>query len=161
MTIRTAKTLAELSTPEHCASMSGYDFMRGILEGQVAAPPIRETLGFRVHSVEPGRVVFAGTPRFAALNPMGMTHGGWFGAILDSCMACAVMASLPKGRGYTTMEYKINILRAAPPDGQELHAIGEALLVGRRSGAAEGKLIGAEDGKLYAFGTTTCHVFDF
>ena len=36
------------------------------------------------------------------------------GTLLDSAMACAVMTMVPRGSVYTTLEYKINILRSIP-----------------------------------------------
>ncbi len=112
-------------------------------------------MNFRVTEVEPGRVVFEGTPDFAHTNPMGAPHGGWYGTLLDSCMACAVMTTVPKGSFYTTLEYQVNITRAVPLGDQ-----------GRRRGGrparrpldrrGPGELRGVEDGTLYATGSTTC-----
>jgi len=82
-------------------------------------------------------------------------HGGWYGTLLDSAMACAVMTRVPRGSVYTTLEYKINILRAIPL-GTQIDCIGTTDHVGRSTGVAQGKIIGVEDGKLYATGSTTC-----
>lgn len=139
--------------------MSGLDFMRAIKEGRIPPAPIAKTLDYTLLEVEEGRVVFAGKAKLEAYNPIGSVHGGWFGTLLDSCMACAVQTKLPAGRGYTTLEYKINILRAATVDSGLIRAEGTAIHVGRRTATAEGRMIG-EDGKLYATGTTTCLVFE-
>jgi uncharacterized protein (TIGR00369 family) len=72
-------------------------------------------------------------------------------------MACAVMTKVPKGSVYTTLEYKINILRPIPL-GMEVEAIGVAQHVGRSTGIANGEIRGVEDGRLYATGSTTCIV---
>jgi uncharacterized protein (TIGR00369 family) len=100
-------------------------------------------------------VVFTGTPEFAAMNPMGSLHGGWYGAILDSCMACAVMTTLPAGSYYTTLEYRVNIIRAIPL-GTAVNATGTLQHAGRSTGIARGEITGIDDGKLYATGSTTC-----
>lgn len=139
--------------------MSGLEFIRGIMEGAVPPAPIAATLNFDLVEAEAGRVVFAGAPTFETYNPIGSVHGGWFGALLDSCMGCAVQTMLPAGRAYTTLEYKINILRAAAASTGVIRAEGTAIHVGRRTATAEGRMIG-EDGKLYATGTTTCLVFE-
>jgi uncharacterized protein (TIGR00369 family) len=81
-------------------------------------------------------------------------HGGWYGTILDSCMACAVMTTVPKGAVYTTLEYKINIVRAIPV-GTPVIATGVVDHAGRSTGVATGRIEGV-DGKLYATGSTTC-----
>ena len=139
--------------------MSGLEFMTRIRDGELPAAPIAESLNYDLESVERGKVVFAGTPGFASYNPIGSVHGGWYGTLLDSCMACAVQTMLPAGQAYTTLEYKINILRGATVATGRLRAIGEVIRVGRRTGVAEGR-IEDENGKIYATGSTTCLVFD-
>lgn len=139
--------------------MSGLEFMSRIRDGELPAAPIGDSLNYELESVERGKVVFAGTPGFASYNPIGSVHGGWYGTLLDSCMACAVQTMLPAGQAYTTLEYKINILRAATVDTGRLRAIGEVTRVGRRTGVADGR-IEDENGKVYATGSTTCLVFD-
>ncbi len=136
-------------------SMSGLDFMRAVQQGQIAGPPIAGLLNYAVHEVCEGRVVFRGTPEFPHTNPMGVVHGGWYGTLLDSCMACAVMTAVPKGSVYTTLEFKVNITRPIPL-GTEVHAIGTIQHAGRSTGVANGEIRGVEDGKLYATGSTTC-----
>ncbi len=150
-----AETIEGLPTREQMLSMSGLDFMLGILNGTLAAPPISKTLGYRLASVEDGRVTFRGTPQFHTMNPIGTVHGGWYGTLLDSCMACAVMTRVPKGSAYTTLEYKVNITRAIPI-GTEIIAEGTVSHAGRTTGVAEGTIRDAETGKLYATGSTTC-----
>ncbi|MEX3016446.1 PaaI family thioesterase [Gymnodinialimonas hymeniacidonis] len=150
-----AETIEGLPTREQMLSMSGLDFMRGILNGTLAAPPISQTLGYRLDSVEDGRVTFRGTPEFKSMNPIGTVHGGWYGTLLDSCMACAVMTKVPKGSAYTTLEYKVNITRPIPI-GTEIIAEGIVSHAGRTTGVAEGTIRNAETGKLYATGSTTC-----
>lgn len=156
---RVAKDMSEMPGPEVIGSMSGLEFMRAIHEGRLAGAPIAGTLNYDLLEVEEGRVVFGGRPEFTAYNPIGSVHGGWFGTLLDSCMACAVQTMLPKGRGYTTLEYKINILRAATTKSGLIRAEGRAVHVGRRTATAEGRMTG-EDGKLYATGTTTCLILE-
>ncbi|WP_461429033.1 PaaI family thioesterase [Gymnodinialimonas sp.] len=135
--------------------MSGFDFMRGILDGSLPQPPIGETLGYVLDTVEDGRVTFRGTPTFGTLNPTGTVHGGWYGTLLDSAMACAVMTKVPKGSTYTTLEYKVNITRSIPI-GTEIIAEGTVSHAGRSTGVAEGTIRDAATGKLFATGSTTC-----
>ena len=135
--------------------MSGLAFMEAILDGTLPAPPISEGLTYRLHEVSDGRVSFRGAPGFAHTNPMGTVHGGWYGTLLDSAMACAVMTKVPKGSVYTTLEYKVNIVRSLPV-GTEILCEGLVSHAGRTTGVANGELRGAEDGKLYATGSTTC-----
>jgi uncharacterized protein (TIGR00369 family) len=131
--------------------------MQAMFDGSLKGPPIAALLNYRVHLVEVGRVAFRGTPQFNACNPMGGVHGGWYGTLLDSCMACAVMTLVPKGSYYTTLEYRVNITRALPV-GMEIDATGIVQHVGRSTGVAQGEIRGVADGKLYATGSTTCMI---
>lgn len=150
-----AETPDQLPTRAQILSMSGLEFMQGILVGDIAGAPIARTLNFRLLTVEDGRVVFSGNPEFGAMNPSGAVHGGWYGALLDSALGCAVMTKVPQGSVYTTLEYKVNITRAIPV-GTEVQC--EALVdhAGRSTSVAHGTIRGAEDGKVYATGSTTC-----
>jgi len=154
-----AQSPDQIASREDLVSQSGYDFMRGILEGRLSAPPISGVLNYRLHSVEEGRVIFRGTPEFCHTNPVGAVHGGWYGTLLDSCMACTVMTMLPAGQVYTTLEFRINITRALPP-GMEIEAEDVIQHIGRSTGVARGELRGVEDGRLYATGSTTCLIMD-
>lgn len=154
-----AQSFDELLKPSQISDISGLEFMMGMLEGRLPSPPIAKILGYHLHSVEPGQVVFRGTPEFDVTNPMGTVHGGWYGTLLDSAMACAVMTRVPKGSIYTTLEYKINILRPIKL-GQMVDCTGVTEHVGRSTGIARGEIRGVEDGKLYATGSTTCIVMN-
>ena len=152
-----AKGPEDLLSAAEVLGMSGLEFMRGILEGRLPGPPIGLTMGYTLHAVEDGRVAFRGTPEFSVTNPMGTVHGGWYGTLLDSAMACAIMTRVPKGSVYTTLEYKVNIIRPIPL-GMEIECSGMTDHVGRSTGVAHGEIRGVEDGKIYATGSTTCIV---
>ena len=151
----TAKTPDDLPTMAQTLSMSGLDFMQAVMAGTIARPPISTVLNYTLDHVEVGKVTFRGTPTFDHTNPMGTVHGGWYGTLLDSCMACAVMTKVPQGSIYTTLEYKINITRNIPLD-TEIVATGWTEHAGRTTGVARGEIRGAADRKLYATGSTTC-----
>ena len=145
-----------LSLPE-TLKLSGLEFMQRILDGTNPGPPIGQTMGYTLHAVSDGSATFRGAPEFNMTNPLGTVHGGWYGTLLDSAMACAVMTKVPAGSIYTTLEYKINILRAIPL-GTQIDCVGVIDHVGRSTGVAHGTIHGVEDGKLYATGSTTCIV---
>ena len=90
---------------------------------------------------------------------MGSVHGGWYATLLDSALGCCVHAALPAGKGYTTLELKVNLIRAIRPDTTRVRAIGQVIHVGGQTATADAQLVGP-DGKLYAHGSTTCLVFD-
>ena len=142
---------------ETLVSMSGIDFLKAMIAGEVPAPPMAGFMALTLVEAEVGRAVFEGIPTNDHRNPMGTTHGGWFGAILESALGCAVMSRLPAGTGYTTLEYKVNLIRGIPP-GTRVRAIATADHVGRSTGVASADLIGVEDGRLYGQASTTCLV---
>jgi len=137
--------------------LSGLEFMQRILDGTNPGPPISQTMGYTLHKVAEGTATFRGAPGFGVTNPMGTVHGGWYGTLLDSAMACAVMTKVPRGSIYTTLEYKINILRPVPLETM-VDCVGVIDHVGRSTGIAHGEIRGVKDGKLYATGSTTCIV---
>ena len=144
-----------LPSKEVILSMSGLEFMKKIENGELPVAPISHTLNYELNHVSLGRVIFRGSPRFNAMNPIGSVHGGWYGTLLDSAMACAIMTKVPKGSVYTTLEYKINIIKPIPID-MKIDAIGEVSHAGRSTGTAEGRIIGTKNKTLYATGSTTC-----
>jgi uncharacterized protein (TIGR00369 family) len=89
---------------------------------------------------------------------MGGVHGGWYGTLLDSAMGCAVHTLMPAGRGYTTAEYSVNLVKAVKPGGV-YRTIGKVLHCGKQLATAEARIVDV-DGKLYAHATTTCLVFE-
>jgi uncharacterized protein (TIGR00369 family) len=139
--------------------MSGLEFMQATLEGRLPHAAIAALINARLSSVEPGRVSFLATPGFAHTNPVGAVHGGWYGTVLDSALGCAVMTAVPKGRWYTTLEYKVNLTRALPLN-TEIIATGVLDHAGRSTATAHASIRGVADGKLYATGTTTCIIID-
>lgn len=148
-----------VATPQQLANTSGLDMMQGMLRGIFPHAPMARTLDFMLVEVSEGRAVFQGKPGPSHLNPMGTIHGGWYGALLDSAMGCAVYTLMPKGRGYTTAEYSVNLVRGIGPDTVRVRAEGFVVHCGRQLATAEARLIGP-DGTLYAHATTTCLVFE-
>ncbi len=94
------------------------------------------------------------------LNPMGGIHGGWYATLLDSALGCAVHTMMPPGRGYTTAELSVNLVRAINPAKlPRVRAEGKVIHCGRQLATAEARLFGP-DGTLFAHATTTCLVFE-
>lgn len=148
-----------VARPEQLAGLSGLAMMQAMLRGEIAHAAIADTLDFLLVSVAPGVAVFQGTPGPKHLNPLGTVHGGWFATLLDSALGCAVHTRLPPGRGYTTAELGVNLVKALTPKVQRVRAEGKVIHFGRQLATAEARLVGA-DGTLYAHATTTCLVFD-
>ncbi|MEU5538670.1 PaaI family thioesterase [Streptomyces sp. NPDC020362] len=138
------------------AALSGLELMRWIQrERPGEIPSIGRLLGMRFDEVDHGRVVVSLDTRPDFSNPLGTVHGGIAATLLDSAMGCAVHTTLAAGVGYTTLELKVNYIRAARTDGQRLTAEGTVVHAGRRTATAEGRVLD-ERGRLIAHATTTC-----
>jgi uncharacterized protein (TIGR00369 family) len=137
-------------------TVPGLDFLRRVVAGEFAAP-IAETLGYALIEVDEGRAVFGLQPQEFHYNPIGSVHGGIYCTLLDSAMACAVHSTLPAGVGYTTLELKVNLVRAITKDSGYLRAEGRLVHGGKSTAIAEGRLVDAQ-GRLYAHATTTCMI---
>lgn len=149
-----------VAQPAQIAGMNGLETMQAMLRGDIPYAAIAKTLDFLILEVEAGRAVFQGTPGPTHLNPMGGIHGGWYATLLDSALGCAIHTLMPVGRGYTTAELSVNLVKAInPAKTPRVRAIGTVVHCGRQLATAEARIVGP-DGTLYAHGTTTCLVFE-
>lgn len=139
--------------------LSGMQMFEAIFSGALPPAPMGDTLGFVPIHMEPGTAVFQGRPQRQHYNPLGTVHGGWFATLLDSAVGCAVHSTLPAGKGYTTLELKVNMVRSLNDGVPLVRAEGKVIHAGRQVATAEGRLVGP-DGKLYAHATTTCLIFE-
>lgn len=144
--------------PEVLASYSGLELFRAMLAGELPAPPVSAISNQRLVEAEKGLVTWEASPPPGFVNPTGAVHGGWAMTVLDSALGCAVHSALPAGTGFTTLEAKTNLTRA-PKVGETYRCEGRLLTLGRRTGTSEAKITDTE-GRLVAFGTTTCLVFE-
>lgn len=148
-----------VTSPTQLASMSGKALFEAMFAGELPSPPIGDTLDFIPIQIEDGYALFQGRPGKQHYNPLGSVHGGWFCTILDSAVGCAIHSTLPAAKGYTTLEIKVNMIRALTATIPLVRAEANIIHVGRQTATAEGRIVGP-DGKLYAHATTTCLIFD-
>lgn len=142
---------------EGIATLSGLDFLTKFAKGGLPRAPIGALMDFTIAEVEPGRVVFVAEPAEYHYNPIGVVHGGLAATLLDTSMSCAVHSMLPAGVGYTTLEIKVNFVRALTVDTGTIRCEGNVIHMGSRTATARGAIVDLA-GKLYAHGTTTCIV---
>ena len=124
-----------------------------ILQGQVSPPPIARLLGFVLKAIEPGRAVFEMQVDGRHHNPMGTLHGGIYCDLADAAMGYAYAATLGEGETFTTVELKINFLRAV----RQGRLTAEARVV--KAGSALGYVecdVTDQAGKLVARAASTC-----
>jgi len=143
---------------EKILTYDGLGFLKAIIDGTLPKPPIADLLGFDITEAETGKAVFECLPEFKHYNPIGTVHGGLAMTLLDSCMSCSIQTTLAKGEIYTTLELKVNLVRAITKDTGLVRATGRLIHRGRTTGTAEGDIRDAA-GNLFAHGTTTCVIF--
>ena len=91
--------------------LSGLDYLRAIADGRIPPPPIAVLLGMGIVDVQPGRVAFSLEVGEHLYNPIGSVHGGVFCVLLDSAMGCAAHSTLDRGRVFSTLELKVNMVK--------------------------------------------------
>lgn len=139
-------------------SLSGLEYLTGIMKGDYPGPSIAGILQFKLCEVSKGVAVFTGLPDENHLNPMGTVHGGYAATLLDSALACAVQTLCPVGYASTSVELKVNFVRPITTRTGRLYSRGEVIHPGRQLATSEARLTD-ENGKLYAHGTQTCSLF--
>jgi uncharacterized protein (TIGR00369 family) len=145
--------------PQELAQYSGLEYLKKVFAGEFAGSPIGSTLDFYPVELEAGQVIFEGEPKQFVFNPIGSVHGGYAATLLDSALGCSIQSMLEAGQGYTTVELKVNYVRAMTDKTGVVRADAKVIHLGRSLATAEAKLYGRDDGKLYAHGSTTCFVF--
>lgn len=148
-----------VARPDQIAGKTGLEILDAMMAGELPYPPMNDTMAMTPIAAAAGKIVFQGVPEQRHCNPFGTVHGGWFSALMDSALGCAVQSVLPAGRMYTTVELHVNIVRAATPATGPLRATATVIHAGNQIATAEVR-VEDERGKLYAHGTTTCLVLD-
>ncbi len=130
--VRASLSAPDAAPQEEVAGRSGMEVFEAIFAGDLPPAPIGDTLDFVPIHMEPGAAVFQGRPQRRYYNSLGMVHGGWFATVLDSAVGCAVHSTLPAGRGFTTLELKVNMVRPLNDRVPLVHAEGKVRHVGRQ-----------------------------
>ena len=120
---------------------------------QLPPAPVSRLVGFALKSVEPGRAVFEMEADERHHNPMGTLHGGIYCDLADAAMGYAYAATLGDGETFTTIELKINFLRAVRQ--ATLTAEAKVVKAGSTLGYVECE-VKDQDGRLVAKAASTC-----
>ena len=126
---------------------------RKLLRGEQSPPPIARLLGFVPKSIEPDHAIFEMEVDERHHNPMGTLHGGVYCDLADAAMGFAYAAKLGTGETFTTIELKINFLRAV----RKATLTAEARVV--KGGSTLGYVeceVKDQTGKLVAKAASTC-----
>ena len=139
--------------------LSGLQYFKRMVAGEVPPPPMLALLGIRLIEADEGRVVFTGTVAPEHYNGMGVAHGGYAATLLDSALGCCINTMMPPGKRFTTLELKVNLTRPLTHGVGPVFCEAKVVHLGGRTATSEGRIVDG-NGKLYAHGTTTCIVVD-
>lgn len=126
---------------------------RQIVRGERETFPVARLLGLVLKEIEPGRAVFELATEERHHNPMGTLHGGVYCDLADAAMGYAYAATLAEGEAFTTVEMKINFLRAVRR--ATLTAEARVVKAGSTLGYVECE-VKDEQGRLVAKAASTC-----
>jgi uncharacterized protein (TIGR00369 family) len=126
---------------------------RQMLRGEREPFPVARLLGLALKAIEPGRAVFALEVDQRCHNPLGTLHGGVYCDLADAAMGWACAATLAEGESFTTVELKINFLRAVRQ--ATLTAEATVVKVGSAVGYVECEVKDGQ-GRLVAKAASTC-----
>ena len=139
-------------------TMSGLDYMRKIMAGELPSGPMVRLLNMRITEVEPGRVTVSAVPAEEFENGLRIAHGGFAATLLDTALGCAVNSVMPAGKVFTTLEMKINYTKAITRQTGTLSCTATTIHAGARTATSEGRVVDA-NGTIYAHGTGTFILF--
>jgi uncharacterized protein (TIGR00369 family) len=129
------------------------EYGRQLLQGEREPFPVARLVGLVLKTVEPGRAVFEMKADERHHNPMGTLHGGVYTDLADAAMGFAFAATLAEGETFTTVELKVNFLRAVR--NATLTAEAKVVKAGSKIGYVECE-VRDERGRLVAKASSTC-----
>jgi uncharacterized protein (TIGR00369 family) len=112
--------------------LSGLDILAAQIEGEIPAAPVDRYAGIRLMEAEDGRVVFSLPVHPGLLQELGTVFGGVIALLAKSATGAAVQTIAPAGTGFTALDLKVNFLRPARAEGEELIATGSITHRGRK-----------------------------
>jgi uncharacterized protein (TIGR00369 family) len=119
-------------SPAVLKRLCGLDILVAQLKGDIPAAPVDRYAGIRLIDAEDGRVVFSLPVHPGLLQELGTVFGGVIALLAKSASGAAVQTIAPAGTGFTALDLKVNFLRPARAEGEELIATGAITHRGRK-----------------------------
>ena len=135
-------------------AVSGLDYLKAIMDGNIAPPPIARLVGYKIIDAQTGSAVFEIEPGEYLYNPFSTVHGGILSTLLDTTMTAAVLSFLPIGKSCSTQEMKVNFVRPVTEKSGMIRCRAEMIHSGKRIATASGMIFDAKD-RLVAHGIGT------
>jgi len=145
--------------PEEWRRRTGLEVVRGIMSGELPAPPLGRLLGTRLVEAAEGSAAVT-MPATGWLSPPAPAlYGGALALFADIALANALLTTLPVGASYATLDLVVYFIRPVFPDGGELRAAARVVHRGRSFAVVECEMVNA-DGKQAVRATMSTMVLD-
>lgn len=135
----------------------GLEILKGFVDRSVPQQPIHKSANIEYIACDVGRVELLATPAEQHYNLAGSVHGGWMATVLDSALGGSVLSVLKPGETFTTIEFKVNLMRGVTADGTSLTCTGMLTRRGRSIAVSTAELKDVE-GRLIAQAVGTCMI---
>jgi uncharacterized protein (TIGR00369 family) len=119
--------------------------LRQRIEVSFARQGMMQHLGAELIEASDGRVVFALPMSDRVTQQQGAFHGGAISALADICCGYAALTQAPEGMEVTSVEFKINFVRAAV--GQRIRCVGEVIKAGRTLAVTRAEVFDESNGE--------------
>lgn len=137
------------------ADMSGLEYLTGIVDGTIVAPPVAQVMDIAVVSAEQGRVRFTMPVKEFFTNHLGVLAGGILSTVMDSALGCAVLSLVKPDDDIVTLDLNIDFLRPIRRDSGPVTVNAEVVSLGRSRALSTCQAIDVE-GRVCAIGKSNC-----
>jgi uncharacterized protein (TIGR00369 family) len=117
--------------------LSGLEILAAQINGEIPAAPIGQYAGIQPVEADDGRAVFSLPVHPELAQELGTVFGGVIALLAKSASGAAVQTIAPAGTEVTALDLKVNFLRPARAEGEELIATGLVTHRGRRLSIAD------------------------
>jgi len=101
------------------------------MSNRFATTPVNRLFGFELLDIDGRGASVAFRPRPEHAQEYGLVHGGILSALADTAAVYTVLPGLKTGERMTSIEFKVNFLGGATPDGGEVVASARLVRKGR------------------------------
>jgi uncharacterized protein (TIGR00369 family) len=137
------------------ADMSGLDYLTGLVEGRIVAPPVAQVMDIAVVSAEQGRVQFSMPVKEFFTNHLGVLAGGILSTVMDSALGCAVLSLVKPDDDIVTLDLNIDFLRPIRRNSGPVTVNAEVVSLGRSRALSTCQAVDVE-GRICAIGKSSC-----
>ncbi|MDH6222922.1 PaaI family thioesterase [Streptomyces pseudovenezuelae] len=141
------------------AEATGLSYLRGLISGDIVAPPVAQVLGIEVVKADPGTVQFTMPVRNFFTNRLGLLAGGILSTVMDSALGCSILSAIPEDKDIVTLDLNVDFLRPVHGAPGLVTVDAEVVHFGRNRGLASCRVVDSKD-RLCAVGKSSCLIRD-